>query len=68
MVLGPAKAAALAAAFQLGARFHEALKCNEKPLIKGPESIADAYGERMRLMTKEICKVILLNRAAPRLP
>ncbi len=61
--VGPAKAAALAAAFQLGARFHETLKCNEKPLIKGPESVADAYGERMRLMTKEICKVILLNRA-----
>jgi DNA repair protein RadC len=61
--VGPAKAACLAAAFQLGARFHEALKGNERPVIKGPQSVADAFGERMRLMNKEICKVILLNRA-----
>ncbi|MBN2781096.1 MAG: DNA repair protein RadC [Candidatus Marinimicrobia bacterium] len=61
--VGPAKAATLAAAFQLGARFHEALQMNDMPVITGPESVANAYGERMRLMNKEICKVILLNRA-----
>jgi DNA repair protein RadC len=61
--VGPAKATTLTAAFQLGARFHEVLQTNENPVISGPESIANAYGERMRLMRKEVCKVILLNRA-----
>ena len=61
--LGPAKAATLSAAFQLGARFHECLQSNDSPLISGPESAANAYGERLRLLNKEICKVILLNRA-----
>ena len=32
-------------------------------MITGPESVANAYGERMRLLQKEVCKVILLNRA-----
>jgi len=61
--VGPAKATTLAAAFQLGARFHEAMQKNETPVITGPESVANAYGERMRLLRKEVCKVILLNRA-----
>ena len=61
--VGPAKATTLKAAFQLGARFHEVLKTKETPVITGPESIANAYGERMRLLQKEVCKVILLNRA-----
>ncbi|MCD6447195.1 MAG: DNA repair protein RadC [Candidatus Marinimicrobia bacterium] len=61
--VGPAKATTLTAAFQLGARFHEVLQTNETPVISGPESIANAYGERMRLLQKEVCKVILLNRA-----
>lgn len=61
--IGPAKAATLSAAFQLGARFHESLQNNDAPLIAGPESAAKAYGERLRLLTKETCKVILLNRA-----
>ncbi|MBW6457691.1 MAG: DNA repair protein RadC [FCB group bacterium] len=61
--MGPAKAATLAAAFQLGARFHEVLQSNDAPVISGPESVASAYGERLRLMNKEVCKVILLNRA-----
>ncbi len=61
--VGPAKATTLAAAFQLGARFHEVLQTNETPVITGPESVANAYGERMRLLQKEVCKVILLNRA-----
>jgi DNA repair protein RadC len=61
--VGPAKATTLAAAFQLGARFHEVLQTKDTPVITGPESVANAYGERMRLMRKEVCKVILLNRA-----
>ncbi len=61
--VGPAKATTMTAAFQLGARFHEVLQTNETPVITGPESIANAYGERMRLLQKEVCKVILLNRA-----
>jgi len=61
--VGPAKATTLTAAFQLGARFHEVLQTNETPVITGPESVANAYGERMRLLQKEVCKVILLNRA-----
>jgi len=61
--VGPAKATTLAAAFQLGARFHEAMQTNETPVITGPESVANAYGERMRLLQKEVCKVVLLNRA-----
>jgi DNA repair protein RadC len=61
--VGPAKAATLSAAFQLGARFHESLQYNETPVITGPESAANAYGERLRLLSKETCKVILLNRA-----
>lgn len=61
--MGPAKATTLTAAFQLGARFHEAMLSNETPVITGPESVANAYGERMRLLQKEVCKVILLNRA-----
>ncbi|MEA3392124.1 MAG: DNA repair protein RadC [Candidatus Marinimicrobia bacterium] len=61
--MGPAKATTMAAAFQLGARFHEVLQTNETPVITGPESIANAYSERMRLLQKEVCKVILLNRA-----
>lgn len=61
--IGPAKASTLAASFQLGARFHEALEANDTPIITGPESIAKAYGECMRLMRKEVCKVVLLNRA-----
>jgi DNA repair protein RadC len=61
--MGPAKATTLAAAFQLGARFHEALQSNDTPVITGPESVANAYGDRMRLLRKEVCKVVLLNRA-----
>ncbi|MEA2077504.1 MAG: DNA repair protein RadC [Candidatus Marinimicrobia bacterium] len=61
--VGPAKATTLTAAFQLGARFHEVMQTNETPVINGPESMANAYGERMRLLQKEVCKVILLNRA-----
>lgn len=61
--VGPAKATTLAAAFQLGARFHEVLQSKDTPIITGPESVANAYGERMRLMRKEVCKVVLLNRA-----
>lgn len=61
--MGPAKATTLSAAFQLGARFHEAMQSNETPVISGPDSVANAYGDRMRLLRKEVCKVILLNRA-----
>ncbi len=61
--IGPAKAATLSAAFQLGARFHEVLQLNDTLVITGPESIAKVYGERLRLLNKEVCKVILLNRA-----
>lgn len=61
--VGPAKASTIAAAFQLGARFHEAIEVNDTPVVTGPESVAKAYGERMRLMRKEVCKVVLLNRA-----
>ena len=61
--MGPAKASTLTAAFQLGARFHEAMLSNDMPVITGPESVANAYGDRMRLLQKEVCKVILLNRA-----
>ena len=61
--MGPAKATTLSAAFQLGARFHEAMLTNDAPVITGPESVANAYGDRMRLLQKEVCKVILLNRA-----
>lgn len=61
--MGPAKATTVSAAFQLGARFHEAMLSNDTPVITGPESVANAYGDRMRLLQKEVCKVILLNRA-----
>jgi len=61
--IGPAKAAGLVAAFQLGARYSEAVTIQIMPVVRGPKVISDIYGERLRLLTHEVCKVILMDQS-----
>lgn len=57
--IGPAKAAELSAAFELGKRL--ARGGEERPVLDSAEAIYAAYGAEMQAMSKEVLKVLLLD-------
>ncbi len=57
--MGPAKAAELSAAFELGKRL--ARGGEERPVLDSAEAIYAAYGAEMQAMNKEVLKVLLLD-------
>lgn len=57
--LGPAKAAELSAAFELGRRL--ARSGQERPVLDSAEAIFAAFGAEMQAMNKEVLKVLLLD-------
>ncbi|MEM7147099.1 MAG: DNA repair protein RadC [Verrucomicrobiota bacterium] len=57
--VGPAKAAHLAAAFEIGARIAKERFQNRK--IDSPEAVYDLLGPEMSILTKESLRVLLLN-------
>ncbi len=57
--MGPAKAAELAAAVELGKRL--ARGGEEKPVLDSAEAIYGAFGMEMQTMSKEVLKVLLLD-------
>ena len=60
--VGPAKAAQLAAAFEIGRRV-EAAAPGERVRVTGPADLARAYGPRLRDLTREVFVVVYLNTA-----
>lgn len=60
--VGPAKAAQLAAAFELGRRV-EAEAPAERPVMRAPADVAARYGPRLRDLTREVFVVLLLDTA-----
>ena len=60
--IGPAKAAQLAAAFELGRRV-EAEGPGERIQVRGPADVAAAFGPGMRDLPIEVFKVVFLNTA-----
>ena len=57
--IGPAKAAELAAAFELGGRL--AAEKFRETKVDRPEAVYDLLGPEMRALSKESLRVILLN-------
>lgn len=57
--LGPAKAAELSAAFELGKRL--ARGGAERPVLDSAEAIFSAFGAEMQAMNREVLKVLLLD-------
>ncbi|MEM8955540.1 MAG: DNA repair protein RadC [Verrucomicrobiota bacterium] len=57
--VGPAKAAHLAAAFEIGSRLAREQIQNRK--IDSPETVYDMLGREMGVLTKESLRVVLLN-------
>ncbi len=60
--VGPAKAAQLAAAFELGRRV-EAEAPPERPSLRTPADVAARYGPRLRDLKREVFVVVLLDTA-----
>lgn len=60
--IGPAKAAKLLAAFEIGRRV-ESQSEGERVQVCSPEDVAAVYGPLMRDLEKEIFKVVMLNTA-----
>jgi len=60
--VGPAKAAKLMAAFEIGRRV-ESHQEGERVQVCSPEDVAAVYGPRLRDLEKEIFKVVMLNTA-----
>ena len=60
--IGRAKAAKLAAAFEIGRRI-ESQQAGARIQVRSPEDVAAVYGPLMRDLKKEIFKVVLLNTA-----
>lgn len=60
--VGPAKAAQLLAAFEIGRRM-ETRDTGERVQVRNPADVAQVYGPRMRDLKREIFKVVLLNTA-----
>jgi DNA repair protein RadC len=60
--IGPAKAAQLAAAFELGRRVEAELP-GERPLLRSPADVAARYGPRLRDLRREVFVVVLLDTA-----
>ncbi|PSR02980.1 MAG: JAB domain-containing protein [Bacteroidetes bacterium QS_8_68_28] len=64
--VGPAKAAKLLAAFEIGRRVeaeHAAEGADERIQVQSPEDVAAAYGPQMRGLKQEVFKIVLLNTA-----
>jgi len=61
--VGPAKAATLQAAFEVGRRVESQRRGSERVQVSSPEDVADVYGPLMRDLKKEIFKVVHLNTA-----
>ena len=60
--VGPAKAAQLAAAFEIGRRV-EAAPPETRVQVRSPADVAAAYGPRLRDLPREVFVVVLLNTA-----
>ena len=60
--VGPAKAAQLAAAFEIGRRV-EAAPPEERVQVRSPADVAAAYGPRLRDLQREVFVVLHLNTA-----
>ena len=60
--VGPAKAAQLAAAFELGRRV-EAEMPDVQPVLRSPADVAARYGPRLRDLRREVFVVVLLDTA-----
>jgi DNA repair protein RadC len=60
--VGPAKAAQLAAAFELGRRV-EAETPADRPALRTPADVAARYGPRLRDLKREVFVVVLLDTA-----
>ena len=60
--IGPAKAAKLMAAFEIGRRV-ESHQEGERIQVCSPDDVAAVYGPRMRDLKQEIFKVVMLNTA-----
>lgn len=60
--VGPAKAAQLSAAFEIGRRVESALP-EERVQISSPADAGAAYGPRLRDLPREILLVVMLNTA-----
>ncbi|SHG78427.1 DNA replication and repair protein RadC [Thermosyntropha lipolytica DSM 11003] len=58
--VGPAKAVAIKAAFELGRR--AALSCNQKEVVKSPEDVKNIVMEEMRYFDREHFRVLYLDR------
>lgn len=61
--IGPAKAAKLTAAFELGRRVESQRERDDRVQVTCPSDVADVYGPLLRDRTKEIFKVVHLNTA-----
>lgn len=61
--VGPAKAAKLTAAFEVGRRVESQRKEGERVQVTCPEDVAGVYGPLMRDLDKEVFKVVHLNTA-----
>lgn len=61
--IGPAKAAKLTAAFEVGRRVESQRQQGERVQVTCPDDVADVYGPLMRDLTKEVFKVVHLNTA-----
>ena len=62
--VGPAKAAKLLAAFEIGRRVEAQQEGGaERVQVSSPADVAAAYGPQMRGLKKEVFKIVLLNTA-----
>lgn len=61
--IGPAKAATLTAAFEVGRRVESQRQEGERVQVSCPEDVAEVYGPLMRDRKKEVFKVVHLNTA-----
>ena len=61
--IGPAKAAKLMAAFEIGRRVESQTGTDERVQVCSPDDVASVYGPLMRDLKKEIFKVVHLNTA-----
>ncbi len=61
--IGPAKAAVLQAAFEIGRRVESQRGGSERVQVTCPDDVAAVYGPLMRDLKKEIFKVVHLNTA-----
>jgi DNA repair protein RadC len=61
--IGPAKAARLTAAFEVGRRVESQREQEERVQVTSPDDVAGVYGPLMRDLDKEVFRVVHLNTA-----